>query len=219
MKPIPKLIIAEIVAALALVAVLVLGQTATFTVPTTLPSGSTIGVTVTQTPAVVAAAPVTPPPVTPPPVTPPTPPTNPTAGPTTMPGPTNTGPVAGTVLTPYSGNLVVTTPGAVIKGLAVSGTINVEASNVTIINCTVDAGSELGINTDIYNAIEIHSNASNTTVENTSVTGTAGDGDAVVEDFGCGAVTFKNLKIYNTGSTAFFVNGGPTTIEGCYLYD
>src|SRR5271170_5115484 len=60
-----------------------------------------------------------------------------------MPGPTNTGPTDPNILQP-SGSLVVTTPGAVIQNLAVSGTINVEAPNVTIENCTVDAGSEFG---------------------------------------------------------------------------
>src|SRR5580658_9326813 len=88
MKLVQKLIIAEIVAALALVAALSIGQTAIFQVPTTLPAGSTITVQVAQTPAV-AQSPTPNPPV----VSPAQPGSTPNAP---APAPTSTPPV-GTV--------------------------------------------------------------------------------------------------------------------------
>src|SRR5215510_6849097 len=56
-----------------------------------------------------------------------------------FPDATNTGVPAGTVLTPYNGNLVVNTPGAVISGLDIRGTVTINAPNVTLVNCKITA--------------------------------------------------------------------------------
>ncbi len=69
----------------------------------------------------------------------------PTAGPASMPGATNTGVPAGTTLRVHRGNLVITTPGTVISGLDIYGSVDVRAKNVTIRNSIIrgdSAGSQ-----------------------------------------------------------------------------
>jgi hypothetical protein len=50
---------------------------------------------------------------------------------------TSTGVPVGVTLTPYNGNLVITTPGAVISGLDIHGIVTVNAPGVTIENCRI----------------------------------------------------------------------------------
>lgn len=58
----------------------------------------------------------------------------------------NTGPVPGTSFTPFSGDMNVTTASAIIENFDVTGTITVNASNVTVRNCKVNAsGQNFGI--------------------------------------------------------------------------
>jgi len=54
------------------------------------------------------------------------------------PNATNTGVSAGTKLTPYSGNLNISTPGEVVSGLIISNGVQIEASNVTLENCIIN---------------------------------------------------------------------------------
>jgi hypothetical protein len=72
-----------------------------------------------------------------------------------FPDPTNTGVPLGVRLVP-SGSLRITQPGAVVSGLLVTGTIDVQASNVTIENTRVIQNATCGpINTCGNSAIEI----------------------------------------------------------------
>ena len=48
---------------------------------------------------------------------------------------TNTGVPAGTTLTPHVGDLTISTPGAVVSGLDITGSVLITASNVTLVNC------------------------------------------------------------------------------------
>jgi nitrous oxidase accessory protein NosD len=43
-------------------------------------------------------------------------------------------------LAPYNGNLVINTPGAVIQGLDIRGSVTINAPNVTLQNCRVTSG-------------------------------------------------------------------------------
>lgn len=63
--------------------------------------------------------------------------------PSGFPDATNTGPAPGTTFTPFSGNMNVTTPGAIIENFDVTGTITINASNVTVRNCKVNASGQL----------------------------------------------------------------------------
>ncbi len=204
MKVIQKLFIAETVALLALIAGSALGQTAIFQVPTTLPTGSAITVTVVQMAEIAPA-------VTQP--SPPAPANGTVSNRASMPGSTNTGPVAGTVLTP-SNSIDVTTAGAVIQNLAVSGTITVTAPNVTIKNCTItcdSAGAAGGNDAVIY----AHAGTDGLIVENCTLTG---GGPGTVQIFSqANNAQFLNLNIYDTPTSVFQLSGS-ATISGCWLH-
>jgi hypothetical protein len=73
----------------------------------------------------------------------------------TKPGPTNTGPTDRAALKPSS-SINITTDGAVVENVAVTGKIAVTANNVTIRNFTIDAsGKSYGIETGGSNNITI----------------------------------------------------------------
>jgi hypothetical protein len=126
-----------------------------------------------------------------------------------MPGPTNTGPTNSSILTP-SGSIVVTTAGAVIQNLAVTGTIEIEAPNVTVRNCTINADGN-------YDALQIDAGANNCTVEDTSVTGTGTGGFAIETNAAIGN-TFLRMNVYNTADQGFHL-GGASTVQGCWLHE
>ncbi len=99
--------------------------------------------------------PVTEPPVTEPPVTEPPPSESPSTQTNCIkvpsacgyPDATNTGVPAGTTLTQQNGDITVTKPGTTISGVALNGTIDVDANNTTIEDSeiTVD-GTQAGCN-------------------------------------------------------------------------
>ena len=60
------------------------------------------------------------------------------------PGPTNTGVPAGTRLTPYYGNLVITTPGATYDALDIHGFVTIKAPNVKITRSIIRGGVATG---------------------------------------------------------------------------
>lgn len=67
----------------------------------------------------------------------------------------NTGVPSDVVLTPYSGDIIVTTPNTVIEKLDISGKILVRAANVTVRNCRIrsqDQGSGSGAVINGYHA-------------------------------------------------------------------
>jgi len=63
------------------------------------------------------------------------------------PGPDNTGPlVPEPELVEYTGSRTIRTPGTVIEGVLINGTINIQADNVTIRNFVIRTGGVYGIN-------------------------------------------------------------------------
>lgn len=70
--------------------------------------------------------------------------------PTGAPGPTNTGVPAGTALSVHQGDLVVSTPGAIISGLDIRGNVKISAPNVTIKNSII-RGSNVTKTTALVN--------------------------------------------------------------------
>lgn len=68
--------------------------------------------------------------------------------PGTKPGPTNTGVPAGTVLTPYTGPTTITVDGTTIDSKDVTGSLIIQAKNVTIKNSKIhdDPGATAGLN-------------------------------------------------------------------------
>jgi len=61
--------------------------------------------------------------------------------PPAQPGPTNTGVPAGTQLTVHTGDLNITTPGRVISGLDIHGSVTISAPNVVLKNSIVRGGA------------------------------------------------------------------------------
>jgi peptidoglycan DL-endopeptidase CwlO len=84
-----------------------------------------------------------------------------------------------------SGSIAVTTDGAVVEGKNISGSITIQASNVTIRNDCVTSS-------DIY-PVRLAS-GSNLTVEDTTITGTGGGCSRAVEPAG-GSTTMDRLNV------------------------
>ena len=106
---------------------------------------------------------------------------------------------AGTPLQP-SGSLVIKQAGTVVKNLAVSGTIEVEANNVTVENTlvAVGGGGSGFMNGDGNSDIQIDSGVTGTQLIDDSLTNAA-DGTTVQD------------AVYNDG-------GSSNTAEGLYVY-
>src|SRR5437762_1804639 len=81
-----------------------------------------------------------------------------------MPDATTTGVSASTTLAAYSGPMTITTPGTVIEGKIINGTLQVTAANVTIKNCVVQNYGWWGIDAQ---------DAANITVQNCDFTASA----------------------------------------------
>jgi len=141
------------------------------------------------------------------------------AGPWNTPGASNTGPVAGTVLTALYGGLGTTANGQVIQDLAITGSgananhvIQVTNDDVTIQNCTIDGNGMLS-GCDVYIAPGI----TGTRIIDCSMTGT-GDGSYVISaNHGCGDVTISNCHIFNTAGSVFFLDGNNIAVENNWL--
>jgi hypothetical protein len=137
----------------------------------------------------------------------------------------------------YNGTLYLENNGVTVQGLAISGgNVQIDGTNVTLQNFTLnglltlngsgdvvnngimDAGCEFGTANEFSLNAAISVDADNATVENLSVTGTGGGGDAIAVNWGANGAVFSSLNIYNTGTTPFFLNGS-ATIEGCWLHD
>jgi hypothetical protein len=136
-----------------------------------------------------------------------------TAGPTVMPGPSNTGPQSGVTLTP-SGTVTVTQDGAVIQNLAITGQLFIDANNVTIKNCTVNDGDQSN-----YYAVQIEAGITNTTIENSSFTNTGDGAYAIVTEWQTANTTISNCQFYNTAGSAIDLNGESATVENNWFYE
>ena len=99
------------------------------------------------------------------------------------PDPTNTGVPRGSALKAYRGNLNVSTPGKVISGLAVTGSVEITASHVTIKDTKVT-------NSGPGHAIWIGPGAGDVVIEDSTVRGA---------DAGAGAIQYG---IQNAGDTS-----------------
>ncbi|HKZ14345.1 MAG TPA: hypothetical protein VJL81_10915 [Solirubrobacterales bacterium] len=183
------------------------------TAPTETPSTPPVTTPPVETP------PVTPPPVEEPPTTPPVTPTQTShcfSSPHTcgFPDSTNSGVPAGTTLT-ASGSINVTTPGAVISGKNVTGTIEVLANNVTIENTRVTQNTTCGTRSTCGNyAIRIDEGVSGTVIRNVETASVAGDTcEHDIRNTG-GTLTIENAYLHACDSNVYAV--GPTTLKNSY---
>ena len=77
---------------------------------------------------------------------------------------TTTGVPPGVTLNPYNGDITINTPGTVISGLKITGTVYINADNVTIKDCSITSTG--------YNVVNIKSGVSGAVVENCEINGT-----------------------------------------------
>jgi hypothetical protein len=124
---------------------------------------------------------------------------------TGYPDATTTGVPAGVTLTPYNGNLVINTPGAVISGLDIHGTVTINAPNVTLVNCKVTAASFYVVNIA----------ATGATVQNCTIDGVGTGNDGSIGINGSG--TFLNNNIYNVENG--FGVGSNSVIRDNYVHN
>ncbi|MCP3390673.1 Ig-like domain-containing protein [Bradyrhizobium sp. CCGB12] len=118
---------------------------------------------------------------------------------------TNTGVQAGVALTAYNGNLVVNTPGAVISGLDIKGTVVINAPNVTLVNCKVASSS--------YYVVNVATGVTGVTIQNCDINGMGGGGQGIA-----GAGTFISNNIHGTAD-GIGVGGSNTVIQNNYIHD
>jgi hypothetical protein len=133
--------------------------------------------------------------------------------PTILPGypnATTTGVPAGVTLTPHNGDLVINTPGTVISGLNITGTVYVNAPNVTIEDCRIDAkGGYFCINAST-------SNSAGLTVSDCTLLNSAG-GNVNGSNIECNGATI--LRNDMSGFSHCIASDGGNLIQDNYMHD
>jgi hypothetical protein len=123
---------------------------------------------------------------------------------------TNTGVPAGTALTP-SGSITITTAGAVVSGLDINGTVNINANNVTFQSSRVTSND--------FVVVRIQNGRTGVVIQDVEVNGvgTGNDGDNGIAGEGA---TIRRVNIYNVenGLTPMSSNS-PMLLEDSYIHD
>jgi hypothetical protein len=131
------------------------------------------------------------------------------ASPAGWPDATNTGVPAGVTLT-ASGNLVITKAGAVISGLDISGTVYIDAPNVTLENCKITSGA--------WAVVSIASGVTGAVVQNCEINGTGVSTSGSIGIYGSG--TFTGNNIYNVERGVAVAKGSSgAVIENNYIHN
>lgn len=123
-----------------------------------------------------------------------------------FPDATNTGVPTGTTLTPYSGKYTISTAGAVVSGLDITGQLDIEASNVTVKNCRIRG-------TGVTNVVNLGDGVSGFTIQDCEI-----DGQGTSENgIGWGGYTMLRVNLHDT-----FGDGAKaetsTTIKDSYIH-
>ncbi len=170
----------------------------TTTTPATTPPATTPATTApaTTTPATTAPATTVPPATVPPATVPPA-----TGG---FPTAANTGVPTGTVLT-ASGSLIINTAGTVIDSLNISGTVTINANNVTVRRSLI-RGSDFSI-------INIGASVTGTLIENVEIDG-QGSGAGTNAINGAATVRFSNIYGVENGMNVT----GSSTLSDNYIH-
>ena len=114
---------------------------------------------------------------------------------------------AGTILTPYSGTLHVTTDGAVISGLDIRGGIVIDADNVVIKDCKITFNEYFGVDAE---------GAKNVTIQDCDI---IGPGYATASNsaiLGSGNFLRNDISKVENGIT---LQGGESVVKGNYIHD
>ena len=119
----------------------------------------------------------------------------------------NTGVPAGVTLTP-SGNLVVNTPGAVISGLDIRGTVYINAPNVTLVNCNITSSE--------FYVVRISQGVTGAVVQNCTINGVGSGNDGSSGIAGQGTFIANNIYNVENGIT---LQGDNSVIRDNYIHD
>jgi len=95
--------------------------------------------------------------------------------------------------------MTITTDGAVVENLEISGTVKIEADNVTLRNCRITGG---------YYNVQVDGGSRNLLVEDVELTG----GNNCVLDYGNGS-TFRRVWCHDQQSDAMKFGGSNTVLE------
>lgn len=125
---------------------------------------------------------------------------------TNPPGPTNTGVPAGTKLTP-SGSIKITTKGAIVEGLDITGEVQVLADDVTIRKCRITSG-------DYYPIRYFDNDNEGLLIEDTEIIGTSAD---VTAGISFSNYTARRVNIH--GSADGFKADSNVLIEDSWVHD
>jgi hypothetical protein len=125
-----------------------------------------------------------------------------------QPGADNTGPTTPNHLTAMTDFIRIDKPGQTLNGVAIVGTVYIDANNVTLTNFTLNANfARLAIN--------ITPGVTGTIISNGSITNPGIGGYAI---YGQGQFTAENLNIFNTPGSVFFIGAPNTVLKGCWLH-
>lgn len=123
---------------------------------------------------------------------------------------TNTGVPAGTTLT-ASGSITITTAGAVISGLDITGTVNINANNVTFKNSRVRSSE--------FVVVRVQSGRTGVVIQDVEVNGvgTGNDGDDGIAGEGA---TILRVNVYNVENGVTPMSShSPMLIQDSYIHD
>jgi serralysin len=118
----------------------------------------------------------------------------------------STGVPTGTSLSAYTGPMTITTPGTVIDGKSINGTLTIQADNVTIKNCQITSSN--------FWVIDADNGYANTVIQNCDIrgSGTVKGGAGIV-----GGTMIVGNDISNVENA--IVPGSNATIKGNYIHD
>jgi Bacterial Ig-like domain len=129
---------------------------------------------------------------------------------TAWPDSTNTGVPDGVTLTPYNGDLIINTPGAVISGLDIHGAVVINAANVTVMNCKITCSPS-----ETVSVVYVTAAGAGATVQDCELNGVGAPGVKGIIGYG----TFLRNDIHDSEDGIFVDNGNGTLIQDNYIHD
>jgi hypothetical protein len=129
----------------------------------------------------------------------------------------NTGVVAGSVLTQYNGDMVVTTAGAVIQNLDIRGNVNVKASNVTIRNCIIRGAAVAPTSGSYALIMQYSNNVTKLVVEDCTLV--AQSPNPWTSGIQGTNMTIRRCDISNTVDGIDSMGVGNVLVDCCYIHD
>src|SRR3984957_1938153 len=121
----------------------------------------------------------------------------------------------GVNLTTHSGSLTLSTPGQVVRGLIITGGVQITASNVTLENCIIEVPAsapwDVGVNGGLTGV-----NIENCEIVGAGTAGPEGSMGIYVE--GDSQVTINAINMHDVGQ-GVDVNDGQVTLENSYIHN